>query len=269
MLLTQYGKTEPIRISHNDLLFQMLSYTRLTDGGQNRAREWANSTLLLELEDRLAVKISSRAHQVGWHLFQHHIYHLMVYVQGQTDAGAPAMTSIKNYYDLHDITEDDFALESAYKRWQRFCWGEAAAEKNTSIFCAKKGWRGASLHRKPRATISLKIRATDAEVKSAIERFNSLLDGCFQKPPKKLVRHGLFFFWQELGRLTTRQIGKRLKVHRNTVAYGTAAIRREMEVNPTFRTMVERLCADALDGKVLKTPISAPPPSLCDEMHPS
>jgi hypothetical protein len=52
------------------------------------------------------------------------------YVLGQTAAGYPARTAVRDFLEKYDILDEEFKVDSAYKDWQRF---EANDKKRNRI----------------------------------------------------------------------------------------------------------------------------------------
>ncbi|MEO7175587.1 MAG: hypothetical protein ABI002_07335, partial [Saprospiraceae bacterium] len=132
IILAKYQ--EPVKLSPSKLLHQQLSivmerpYTNIT-----RLRGMLNDTLAFEVENKKAPLLLKRGWQIGNHLHSYHVEFMLNHIQAKTMCGIPALTAMKAFYDLFEIDEDDFQMDSAYKRWQRFL----EEEKHLSFFDKK------------------------------------------------------------------------------------------------------------------------------------
>jgi hypothetical protein len=61
-----------------------------------------------------------RLFRVGHLLYLSHMERMMLFIEAQTLATGNAWGALELFYTKYEIEEDDFPMESAYKRWQRF-----------------------------------------------------------------------------------------------------------------------------------------------------
>lgn len=242
MLIVQHG-VEPIRPSRNDLLFNMLTHHRPAAPSRLVSlRAILTATISVMVSDGVAEQFARNAFSVGRYIFLHHIHSMLVFVEAQHAAGVPALTAMKTWYAKHDLDEDCFALDSAYKRWQRYEWEK---EKKTDIFLKNACAVRHGAFQKSESPIRVRFPATPSACTAASVRFCDLVGAVLRRVPARMCLHGEFFFHAVVGEIKTDELARRKKVSRSTVYYGIAAIRREMDINPAFRSMVERLSADA------------------------
>lgn len=120
ILLAEY-QLEPIALQSTDPLFQSLCY-RAPRSRHNlkKLQYYLKDTIQICINTKLANHIRPNAYQIGHHLWTLHIHQMLGWVYCSTLLGENARKSLERFYAFHDIEEDDFAFDSAYKRWQRY-----------------------------------------------------------------------------------------------------------------------------------------------------
>lgn len=121
---------EPILFNTSDIYHQLISYQRKKYRGNiNKLTEVLTTYVEIIINDRRAREVKKSAWQIGYHLLCYHYDRMEQHVWTSKKAGVPATRAIDSFYAEYGITEEDFARESAYKRWQRF-----AVKKNKVIY---------------------------------------------------------------------------------------------------------------------------------------
>lgn len=92
-------------------------------------------TLEITLPSTIGSNISRRnLHATGVLLHQLHIIRLYEFMHAQSlveDSKASAYGAMKQFYNTHNLSEDDFSFDSAYRGWLRY---KANLKKNTANF---------------------------------------------------------------------------------------------------------------------------------------
>lgn len=132
ILLTDF-EAEPIAPPRKNILFHKLHY-RSPDTSKNsaRIRKILTAEIALIVPADLSDHLLMYGEDVGYHLYLQDVERMMRWTAALKSTGVPAMTALKSFYDSYDIGEDDFALESAYKRWQRFILEKPGSYLNIS-----------------------------------------------------------------------------------------------------------------------------------------
>lgn len=242
ILLSEYGKAEPIGIRPNDILFSMLSVARVRDRNNAvRMRELLKAQVSFELDTAIATHIALRCDQVGLHLFKWHKDQLCRYVDlclrrgGITAAGA-----IREFYELHDIGEDDFAFDSAWKMWQRH---NAETGKENPVFSGRiRGATGVFFSKKRGRPRIVELPVSDEAVEALAARLADVLDGCLRNTPPRLLKHTRCYLYLYYARRNHRAVADRMRMPVSSVYYGANAIRTWRETDPTFRRLLNQVC---------------------------
>lgn len=122
ILLSRYPE-HPIKVNRSDALYYYLQ------GDLIRVNETKFRKLSKELSKRVKVKVSDtlfnrlqfkeRWITIGYYLHKIYQQEMLIFMKAQHLAGVPAQTSLKEYFNINQVTEDDYALDSAYTVWKR------------------------------------------------------------------------------------------------------------------------------------------------------
>lgn len=120
ILISDFG-SDPIKPSRKHLIWQKLHYS-CNDHDQQSARidKALTASIQILVPNSVADHLAIFGNHVGYHLYITDLERMMHFIAALKSTGIPAMTALKIFYEKNDIGEDDFALETAYKRWQRF-----------------------------------------------------------------------------------------------------------------------------------------------------
>jgi hypothetical protein len=119
VLLHDYEE-EPIRPAHTDQLYHQLCY-RPWDGSRARKpNALLTSHILIELPRRVEYKHSAHLAHVGHLLYLSDMDRLLHFIEAQMLITGNAWKAMELFYTKFELSEDDLAMESAYKRWQRY-----------------------------------------------------------------------------------------------------------------------------------------------------
>lgn len=242
ILLKEYGGVEPLGIRPNDILFSMLSVARLRDRNNAvRMRELLKAEVTFELDNAIATHIALRCDQVGLHLFKWHKDQLCRYVDvclrrgGITAAGA-----IREFYDMHNIGEDDFAFDSAWKMWQRH---NAESRKGNPVFSGRiRGTTPVVFSKKTGRPRAVPLPVSDDTIEACAARLADVITGCLRQSPKALLKHTRCYLYLYYARRDHRSVAARLRMPVSSVYYGANVIRDWRETDPTFRRLLRQVC---------------------------
>lgn len=141
ILNARYGaqESESFKIDPSDFLNHLLCYNSLRPN-RNFNKESNELTCLVKLDvSKDLHRHLSKNHnniKVGLHLHRYHKEQLNFYIATGLSYGDNRMGAQKRFCDLHNVSEDDFALMTAYKSWQR---NQTFLQKNSIIPFAQMG----------------------------------------------------------------------------------------------------------------------------------
>lgn len=120
---SRYGSISPIKIHRSDVVYHLLQ------GDPVRVNPNKNKLLKTTLTEKITLEVSYAIHyrlkhkrrQIYIGLFLHKVYQneILSFMEAQHLAGVPAQKALKTYLQRNNITEDDYALETAYAAWKR------------------------------------------------------------------------------------------------------------------------------------------------------
>lgn len=119
ILLHDYQQ-EPLTPSHTYVLYHQLCYSRSPHIQWSSYFKLLSAEVKVVLPSRFSLKGRDQLYQAGYLLYISHLDRMLHWVEAQTLITGNAWGAIEAFYEMHEIDEDDFSLESAYKRWQRY-----------------------------------------------------------------------------------------------------------------------------------------------------
>lgn len=133
----EYGAS-PILVDSRTELFRNLSKNPFSNK-ITKAEKVCTEQVKIKIPKRLEVHfIKNGSLLLGYLLHSHYINKMLSAILNTTSlSSVTVMDALKNYFLVRNITEDDFALESAYKAWQRY--QHNFIQKNKEISITKSG----------------------------------------------------------------------------------------------------------------------------------
>lgn len=139
ILRSEYGAA-PISLQKHDLMYQVFLIKKMPGSKPNilQSRKILTEELSFAVSPRLGKMIIENALDIGMFLYNLHMRDMckFVYAKWEEKESINVKGAVTNFYARHNIDEDDFALESAYKRVQRFFWKKI--EENPSFWSKKE-----------------------------------------------------------------------------------------------------------------------------------
>lgn len=240
VLNSVYGQ-QPIVVDRRDVLFSMLS-----QGRAYRVREVQLAELTmqvtLKLNTELARKIRKRGATVGLQLAQFHKDWMCAHTATVVAHYGEASAAIRDWYARHGITEDDYALESAYKYWQRYVW---RGEKNMPRFSARNE---ALKDNRLAAFVEVNGRIekawTEAEIELASKKLHQLSEAVLAHLPVRLGAQIRAYIYAVRSAQKTAVIARRLNIPETTARRRIQVIRDWLSIDATAREMFEKILAE-------------------------
>lgn len=243
VLLAQYG-AGVITLRSHDPLFDLISgaHPRHSAGVRN---EHLSCTVRVAVSRPLAKLITLSAHEIGWRLLRLHKQQLCWYAVSQVrmKGKGAALPAIRDWLSLHDVEEDEYQLETAYKLWLRFGWD---FDRKNAFFSArlrskssgrKTGERAKNETFKP---LELRRGITFDDVVLGL-RASSLLDEyktMFKTVPQSLHKHITVYLVIHRQHLSQRDAAAKLDMTRYNVRVALDSIERRAGKNRAFATML-------------------------------
>lgn len=210
ILLAQYNGD--VVITGNDPNLYRLRYTNTKrGGGLYLQRKRLNDTLTIKVPDEVAKQLKTHGTFAAMCLHNIHIHEINTYIWHEVQHKVPAKDALKTFRENHNIEEDDFCLESAYKSWIRF-----SKKKKDEI--AKKPEQGRTIFVRGETEQFSVIIPEDERVllSMAEEEFNISIEA-LKSPSKKAqlssVRKALYYMlythcgmsYRKIARMFNRQ----------------------------------------------------------------
>ena len=246
-ILTAEHGPEPLIIRQHDVLFAQLSLRRVRPrGSMLQIRQTLTTGAALLLDDDLAAHVIPHAYHVGVCLFRLHKETMCRYVHACNLNGVPALQAIRQFYALHQVTEDDYQEESAWKAWQRW----AKTRKKKPHFSTQKTGKASvimSEKRRLRAKSCtpiqpLTLSMSDISAELAASRFLAAYTNLFRRQPKHIAHHARIYFYMVCEGMSSRDVARKLGVKQWAAAYA----RRAMEARARHNKTIERLLHENL-----------------------
>ncbi len=248
VLLSLYG-AEPIVAPNHDALFDTLSTIPLRKA-VHRNRAAMTASICFSLADPIAQSVQRNARSVAERLFKQHKQMLCWYAVSHVRAlgKGSARPAIADWLRLHDVDENEFSLESAYKCFQRFGW--VLDEKNARFSGQIRQKAAAKLSAKRTARAKtmqpldpLKMRLPDIEVELVASRFLTQYNNTFSRMPYKLAQHTRVWAFIQIQGLSIRDAAKKLSISKPAAEHAVLAMRLRMKRNPTVKRLWEQSAA--------------------------
>ena len=231
---------EIIKLSKRDIMYQQLCYFTLSASRSSKVQDRLTEEVTIQVGNQLAKKIQARLYQVGQHLYNIHCKMMMWYVEAQTDAGISAKEAMMNFYTKHGMNEDDYSLESAYRRWTRYK-SELSSNQPDYFFTDK--WKfDPEMSRSAGAILRAKIPYSDDELLQLLLQFNKKYFRFYNEPPsRKLRKHTYIFICYEIGARPINWMTSKFKTTRQGIWYARSAMDSRCTSNGNLRQILASL----------------------------
>lgn len=251
VLLAEYG-CEPIVFPNQDFTFNLLRADHIRDRAQQHGFK-LTETIEVCIDDATARHIKHHERAVGLRLFRFHQQLICRHadsafrIQGKGNIKA----AIEAWLSAYGVDEDEYAVETAYKLWQRWSW--KIEEKNKQFFSRRRGTTPSVLAKKNRlratstaSRFPLNATLKEIEAELAANRFVENLRKCMRGAHKKLPVHARAYYYVKYSGLNHRQAAKRLSVCKATVTYAIASLNKKAERNRTIGLLLQEAVQTAL-----------------------
>jgi len=234
IILKEYGPHPAI--DARDILFQQLSYPSYN----HRAELSKTSRILTERIDiRVASKINRKnpnIYQVGLNLNRYHLDRMMNFIYAQVLVEVSATGALEMFYDLNDLTDDDYDSESAYRRWQRFYQRKKQEndikriQQNRLINCKKGGY----------VQIPAETQEVEAKLSDFIFQNTHLFIMHKNRFDKIMLKQLKIYFYNYFALKQPQAIAAELNVNLFSVYHAIRKVRDVLEYDPSFKKAWQR-----------------------------
>lgn len=240
VLLAQYGP-EPIALKNHDPLFDLMSGSlqRHSAGVRN---EHLSATITFSVSRTIARSLILSPHEIGWRLLRFHKQQMCWYAVSQVrlKGKGAAMPAIRDWLSLHDVEEDEYQLETAYKLWLRFGWD---FDRKNAFFSARLRRKSEGRKEVECAKFQpLELRRTNSFSDIVVGlRAQSFLDeyrSKFKTVPKSLHKHITVYLLIHRQHLSQRDAAVKLEMTRYNVRSALQAIDQRAGRNRAFASLL-------------------------------
>jgi hypothetical protein len=239
VLLAEYG-CEPIAFPNQDFTFNLLSADHRRDRAPQHGLK-LTASISIVVDDTTARHLSRHSVSVGLRLFRYHQQLVCRHadsanrIQGKGHIKA----AIEQWLAAYKVDEDEYAVETAYKLWQRWTW--KITENNRDFFGRRRGMSASISSKKMRlrakaAKSHFPLRATlkECQVELAASRFVEGIRRCFSAPGKKCAQHARIYYYIHYGGLSCRDVAQRLGISKSTASYAVKTMTAKAQRNRTI-----------------------------------
>lgn len=233
IILARTGQEQPVRFSMKDHIFQQLNYSKLNKRKKLLTMQRiCTETITLELNTKLVQSIGMRMYEAGYHLYNFHLHMMLTYIEAQCEAGIYATDAIRNFYEKYNISEDDFDMDSAYKRWVRHLQNVRKKGGKIKNFAESNDREKYKSKSAPFcATIPLDERQVEEVIQMILERYS----GYRGQAPQSLPLHLSAYLLYKESLLNTNYIAEKLEMSRSNVYFAINNIENMMDTDGLFR----------------------------------
>lgn len=242
VLHSVYGP-QPISVDRLDLLFSMLSR-----GAKGRVKEEQIAELTIPVtllvNAHLAEKIKRRGAMVGLQLAQFHKDVMCAHTAAAVQHQGEALAAIRDWYQRHGIGEDDYAIETAYKYWQRYLWKMQSFLPSFPVKkVSKKDAKRAVFTGFVKINGKYQRAWSPDEIECATVRVFELAQACLTHTPARLEHQIRAYIYAIRSAQKQVEIARLLKVPNATARLRVQAMRDWLSVDATARAMFEKILA--------------------------
>lgn len=236
MLLHRYG-AEPIRLHANDIRKKELFHVGTSNRHLERKQYSLNTTVRMLLNKHEYDHAAGKAAEIGFYFYSRDKVRIFNFVWSRVTAGLPALHAIHEYYQLHGIEEDDFAVETAERLWKR--------------------WRTEKEKERPHLTPqfvpqNVAVLLSERQAESVVERLLQFIDNrCINMDPR-YRKATEAWVWYRLTSLTQQQVAARTNRERPEITKSVHRFEAYLHYNEDLKAHL---------GYVIKTTQARPTPS--------
>jgi hypothetical protein len=236
IILTEYG-AEPLNVDSQDVLWGMLQHNRFLKRRNRRtSADELTAILHISVDKELVAPLLQNAISVGIFLYKYHRNEMCRYTWSQNRLGAHARQSILEFFHTYDINEDDLALESAYKVWQRWKWKKCTDNsKNPVQFFDKTGEKVYRLH--PENSVHLNRQEVEAICEQVVNRARAQ----FLVWHSAQTNHLWYYTFKTVSNTSFRQTARMLGVSKNKIQYACESINSWAQIDPKLRAIIDEV----------------------------
>lgn len=219
VLLSEYGHTEPLIIGAHDLIYSILLSAPMREQSYiRRSIQFLTHPLEFRVPDDAAAELFHRPFHAGAILYKFHKDQMCRAAQVAVRNGGEAWGAIEQWLFMHDVDDDVYSMDAAYKCWLR--WNSNFSQKNTVFFSRLRSKESVRFAKKKPDYVRSKMRLAEPEIEVALSQFLDALESSTQSTPSRFPLHARAYFYKALGGLSENEVSGVLGIPRATVGYG-------------------------------------------------
>lgn len=231
ILATEYGGIQPIIPGRADWLSDVIRIDRTTTRFTTEEEAVVKSGLDIKVPNPLAAQIENQGLRLGVVIHRLHLENLCRHMAAcamRFPGKGYAMSSLRDFYNYYDISDDDFSLESAYREYSRFrkkFLANPATNKNRRVLPKSRVWRHRDndVENINQVGLDALCRVLDQRLEAARIRRRDVL-----------ARHAYIYIYAVRGGRDIGEIKRRFKKHRSNVYRAIAHIRQRLKTDKRF-----------------------------------
>lgn len=237
---TNYG-TGIIRLKSSDLLFQQLTYRRLhTAENNSKLRKLLSERIELNVNTKFYREIKDSLPLVGKHLYNFHCREMMNYLEA-SQPHVPIQKALRGYYLRYGIGEEDYALDHAYRRWNR--WKEKKKVKSDGFFCKKREWCASGFCKKSKPIHMVYLPRTIDYLDILIYTVNSRARWKFGISERSFEKDFRIHCYYTYGGKSPDEIAELCNISQRSVYYAIKRAKEFFEEHEQLRLFVDKFVA--------------------------
>lgn len=154
--------------------------------------------------DELMRELRNHPNDAGILIHRLHLDQMMRHVWTCSLGKIPATAAIKSFFDIYDLCDDDYSIESAYRSWQRFRTDFDKVFSEKSVQKAANHVRAVG-----RPADSVKTKLSDTELDDMAREICTRLRFSRPNTPAYLFRQVMMHVYSTVGGRSTEYIARR------------------------------------------------------------
>ena len=214
ILIKEYGD-EPIKFSYQSVAMMATYIRRPERENLNLITNTLTTHIEVVVTESVPVELKYNLHHTGLLLHRYHIERWMEWITALNSAGMPAMHALHNFMKYYEIEEDDYASDSAYRKWVRYTAKHRVKERTKTLLQSKMDY---TTHQKYAALVPLPEGKLKNHLLSIINKnAHIFITNSEAKVDARLVESLKLFLLKEHGGFTTRELVAKTQLPSNTI----------------------------------------------------
>ena len=253
IIVTERG-AGPLRLSQHDLLYAFFQIRKTGNPNQRKKQSAAllSDSITFIVSNKMGKVMIKNADEIGRVLYRYHLERmcLFVYAKWEGSKQINVKHTIVAFFNRYQITEDDFSLETAYKRVQRFFWKNADSK---STFSLKNTTQPVRLNSNAKRLQLQGLFFADED--TIINLHNSFFEKFYAQPHNAPETYlGFFPNWLDYyyRSITVADISKKSEITQQAVYNRISCFNDQLKYDDDFRKLTEAVLRQFLPNPTQK-----------------